>query len=203
MLDYNIAYNVNDKQKVGCLSKSMVEYSENKLTEGKSYLTGFNPKYSPTTDKSDYTFQFICDALKSFNLDKHIPELVEVIVFDSLIGNSDRHQENWGFIVNFKATLDAIETGLKNEKMNFIEKTTLKIIRFAMSKSNRTEDSISNLSFQSDFAQCDFSPIYDSGCCLGRENPEEKIIKMLNNHQMIDSYINRGRAEIHWNGKKN
>ena len=51
MLDYNIGYNSNDKQKVGCLSKSMIEYSENKLTEGKAYLTGYNPQYNPLTDK--------------------------------------------------------------------------------------------------------------------------------------------------------
>ena len=66
MLDYNIAYDSKHKQKIGCLSKSMVSGSKNKLTEGKTYLTGFNALYNPEEDKKDYTFQFICNALKSF-----------------------------------------------------------------------------------------------------------------------------------------
>jgi hypothetical protein len=43
-----------------------------------------------------------------------------------------------------------------------------------------------------------FSPIYDSGCCLGRELTDEKIQKMLQDDQMLKSYINKGESEIHW-----
>ena len=51
-----------------------------------------------------------------------------------------------------------------------------------------------------------FAPIYDSGCCLGREHLDDKVLKMLNDSQMIESYIRKGESEIHWEGnlkKKN
>lgn len=91
MLDYNIAYDDKHRQKIGCISKSMVLSSKNKLTEGITYLTGFNPKYNPEKDKKDYTFQFICKALKNFSLENYIENIIEIIVFDCIIGNSDRH----------------------------------------------------------------------------------------------------------------
>jgi len=53
MLDYNIAYDENDRQKIGCISKSMVLNSENNLTEGITYLTGFDSKYNPAEDKNN------------------------------------------------------------------------------------------------------------------------------------------------------
>ena len=43
----------------------MVLNSENKLTEGKVYLTGFKSSYNPEKDKEQYTFQFdpsACEA---------------------------------------------------------------------------------------------------------------------------------------------
>lgn len=51
MLDYNIAYDTKHKQKIGCISKSMVLSSKNKLTEGITYLRGFNAQYNPDSDK--------------------------------------------------------------------------------------------------------------------------------------------------------
>lgn len=116
MLDYNIAYNKNDKQKMGCLSKSMIVYEENRLTEGKAYLTGFDPAYNPSKDKDSYTFQFIRNALESYQLEGSILNLLEVIVFDTIISNSDRHQENWGFIIHFKETIEAIDESINAKK---------------------------------------------------------------------------------------
>jgi hypothetical protein len=72
MLDYNIGYRADQKQQVGCISKSMVIYSENRLTEGKEYLTGYDSKYNPEKDKKEYTFQFIRNSLKFFDLQKYI-----------------------------------------------------------------------------------------------------------------------------------
>lgn len=95
MLDYNIAYYKNHKQKIGCLSKSMILHSENKLTEGIAYLTGYDAKYIPEKHKKKYTFQFINKALVEFGLGQYVEKIIEIIVFDCIIGNSDRHQENW------------------------------------------------------------------------------------------------------------
>lgn len=47
-----------------------------------------------------------------------------------------------------------------------------------------------------------FSQIYDSGSCLGRELSDEKINQMLLDDSQIDKYIKKGVSEIHWEGKK-
>ena len=58
----------------------------------------------------------------------------------------------------------------------------------------------SDLIAQADLAPHKFAPIYDSGCCLGREHTNEKVLKMLNDYQMIESYVRKGESEIHWEG---
>jgi hypothetical protein len=96
-LRYDIACH---KDKVGCLSKSMVN-AGSKLFEGTNYLAGYDPTYDPR-DKSSYaqyTFRFIEKALNEYRLKDKIGHLIRAIIFDSLIGNGDRHQGNWGFIV--------------------------------------------------------------------------------------------------------
>lgn len=204
LLDYNIAYDTNDEQKIGCLSKSMVEYTENKLSEGIEYLRGFDSKYNPNTDENRYTFDFIKQTLYYFNLTKCESKFIEMLIFDSIIGNSDRHQENWGFISKFKETIQEIEKEIETKK-NFISKIIPKFKRLITKDtlSQRIIEEKKNISpkkstllNQSLVVQTEFSPIYDSGCCLGRELEVSRIEKMLKDKQMIQAYINRGRSEV-------
>jgi hypothetical protein len=209
MLDYNIAYDKKHRQRIGCLSKSMILHSENKLTEGVYYLTGFNSKYDPDKDKNKYTFQFIKKALSHFDLQQYINNIIEVIIFDSIISNSDRHQENWGVIMYYKQTIAVIENQLSTKKLGFWGNIDLKFKRY-MNKAfivlNKQEKKMSTntLKFHSEATLHQFAPIYDSGCCLGREHEESKVEKMINDNQMLETYIKKGDSEIHWDtfGKK-
>ncbi len=205
ILDYNIGYNANGSQKIGCLSKSMVNNSINKLTEGKVYLTGYKSSYNPEKDKKQYTFQFIRDTLHYFNYDSYIFNLLEIIVFDSIIGNSDRHQENWGIITNFEQTIKEIDNELQNPKNKRIKRWGLRfnkllansqVLKFKENMKVKKRDLI----IESDMIKSSFSPIYDSGCCLGRELLDEKVDKMLSDKQMLNAYVKKGRSEIHWQG---
>jgi hypothetical protein len=48
-----------------------------------------------------YTFETICEALFDIypeHLDRIVPDLVEMLAFDALVGNNDRHPLNWGVI---------------------------------------------------------------------------------------------------------
>jgi len=56
------------------------------------------------------------------------------------------------------------------------------------------------LSIYNKFGRQEFSPIYDSGCCLGRELENEKINTLLKDEVMLESYINKGVSEIRWEG---
>jgi hypothetical protein len=201
MLDYNIAYDSKHKQKIGCLSKSMVLNSKNKLTEGVAYLTGFNSKYIPSQHKKDYTFQFICNALENFYLENYVENIIEIIVFDSVIGNSDRHQENWGVL----STYEQDENIVKEQISTAFDKIKNKIKR--LSNNNSKEEAKIQVNINPKYISYlynhQFAPIYDSGCCLGREHTDEKVLKMLNDSQMIEAYIRKGESEIHWEGNLN
>lgn len=205
MLDYNIAYDKNDRQKIGCISKSMVLNSENNLTEGITYLTGYDSKYNPENDQSKYTFQFIQSALIDFNFTDYIKNIIEIIILDSIIGNSDRHQENWGIIMYYRSSIDKINEELLNPKVKFWSKIDMKLKRFLneffilLHKEER-QISKTNLKLHSNITLHKFAPIYDSGCCLGREREDEWVEKAVENPQMIEAYIRKGTSEIHWEG---
>jgi hypothetical protein len=198
MLDYNIAYDSKHRQKIGCLSMSMVLNSKNKLTEGKTYLTGFNAQYNPDLDKKDYTFQFICEALNKFSLGNYIGNIIEIIVFDSIIGNSDRHQENWGVLSTYEQDENIVEEQISSA----LDKIKNKIKK--LSNNSPNEEKKIHVNMNSKYVtytyNYQFASIYDSGCCLGREHLDDKVIKMLNDSQMIEAYIRKGESEIHWKG---
>lgn len=135
----------------------------------------------------------------------YIKNIIEIIVFDSIIGNSDRHQENWGVIMYYRQVIDDITQKLSKDKVGFWEKTDMKFRRLMnetflkMHKDNIKMNKV-NLKFHSDITQHRFAPIYDSGCCLGREFEDDKVEKMINDVQMIEAYIKKGETEIHWEG---
>lgn len=186
VLEYNIAKHGKD---VGCLSQSMIS-DEESLTEGVSLLTGYDNTYNPK-DKasySAYTFDFIHRALEHFQWGEHINDIIKIVIFDSLIGNSDRHQENWGFIT----TLNPIATIIKDINRTLISKLSL----FLRKKKKNVKEIEINIELAP--MQGRFAPIYDSGCCLAREKSDEDVTKLLRDSLMFDSYINRGKAEIRW-----
>lgn len=186
MLGYEIAFR---KDEIGCLSKLMINPNDEKLNEGVNYLRGHNPNYDPE-DKSrynEYTFSFIHEALKEYKIEFAINDIIKVIIFDSIIGNSDRHQENWGFII---PNLN-LDEKLKNNSLD--NKFVKWLIKKLISKdTNKILNTIKGM----------FSPIYDSGSCLGREIEDDKVELMFKDNIMLEAYINRGTAEIRWEGKR-
>lgn len=199
MLRYDIAFN---RGEIGCLSKSMNTEGKNKLTEGISYLTGFDTTYNPEDkqSKKQYTFHFIRDTLEYFQLGHYIGNIIEIIVLDSIVGNGDRHQENWGIITDYNEVIQTLEDIAKKEKKSIFEKTLFSLL--AVTSKNKRDDAVKlakefNLKMPGRFSQ-----IYDSGSCLGRELDEDKVTLMLTDNNMIEAYIRKGESEIHWEGKK-
>lgn len=193
VLEYNIA---KHESEIGCISKSM-NTEEECLTEGVSILTGYDNTYKPENKESysAYTFHFIKSAIESFNLGEQIEDIIKTIIFDSIIGNSDRHQENWGFITPYK------ETELTNEEANHIFsklKDRFKQIKDFLSKNEELKNPNGHVKMKILKMEGRYSPIYDSGCCLAREKSEDAVKQMLNDDIMFDSFINRGKSEIRW-----
>ncbi len=203
ILAYHIAIRGNV---VGCISKSMINQASEELIEGGKYLQAFDNTFNPENIKlrNQYNFDLILNALISFKKEKHLKELVETIVFDALIGNSDRHQENWA-IINVHTVISegitqierGIETGEIDEIPNWLKKIVKAI--YTVKGKNRPELQTARLMLPK---QTRFAPIYDSGCSFGRELDNERIKLMLTNEQEIQKYVAKGLAEIHWESNK-
>ena len=86
LLHYDVAWQTN---RIGCLSKSMIDPKREELQEGYKWLIGLDVGYD-VNDKEAYTFQIIEHLLKSrFESEGFIKNIIEIIVFDSIIGNED------------------------------------------------------------------------------------------------------------------
>ncbi len=202
VLEYSIAIY---KHQIGCLSKSMNDDQE-ELIEGGKYLKAFDNSFIVESEnpKQKYTFQLIVNALKCFELESHVDRLIDIIIFDSIIGNSDRHQENWGFIAKNTIVGQAyteIERTLEGKPSRHSPLIKKMLSMFGMNIKIVPNDII-HYRLKNITRDVKFAPIYDSGSSLGRELDESKILSMLKNDMQINAYINKGMAEIHWDGKK-
>lgn len=70
------------------------------LIEGISLINKIYPSYDPYTmfddmNKEYYSLEMILNSLSEFNLES---DFFKIVIFDFLIGNSDRHQNNWAII---------------------------------------------------------------------------------------------------------
>jgi len=201
MLKYDIAYKGNE---IGCISESMVTEGKNKLTEGVSYLTGYDINYNPKhkDSKKQYSFQLIQNTLAFYKLDRFIDNIIELIIFDSIIGNGDRHQENWGIITEYNEVIKSIEELAKKDKKSFLERQIFSLLKkMSRIKKNDIDGVVKDLQLIFSVAG-EFSTIYDSGSSLGREKEDDKIIQLNKDAVMLDAYIRRGDSEIHWEGEK-
>jgi hypothetical protein len=122
MVDYNVAIYEN---KIGCLCPSMLKTdSFENLEEGVNYLIAKNRNLIPELNQDKkaskfYTFDLIEQAFEFHKFNEHLPKIIELIIFDTIISNGDRHQENWGFIV--KKSLREIEIDFDDFKKGTIQ----------------------------------------------------------------------------------
>ena len=202
ILKYDIAI---DGEIMGCISESMINSENQELVEGVKYLQAFSPKYDPTLKDHQhwYTFDLIENALTSAGISEFTNSILEIIVFDSLIGNGDRHQENWAVITKQRLITELIEDIERDNegKVGRIQKWLFKIIRETV-KLMRKDNANAPLPKSYYVIDKNFAPIYDSGSSLGRELLEDKVALFLKSADALSQYITRGTSEIHWDSKK-
>ncbi|MCK6649276.1 MAG: hypothetical protein L6Q66_06455 [Bacteroidia bacterium] len=205
ILRYDIAI---DGNKIGCICESMINRQNEELVEGGKYLNAYDSNFAYEEKKpgEKYTFQLINNAFEEFQIQKYMVDLLEVIVFDAIIGNGDRHQENWAFIAQHNSiTKQFWEIDFIYKHTNFKDSLSgiwRRIFNWLYIKNTtRLKPNLSKamLFFANNIK---FSPIYDSGSSLGRELSEEKVMNLLSNQPEFEAYIKRGQSEIHWDGKK-
>lgn len=188
-LEYNIA---KKGDLIGCLSKKMND-DNSSLIEGMSLLTGYDNSYSSKRDSYQlYTLELIFKALDFYKVKQE--DFNKMIIFDFIIGNSDRHQENWGFISHTKT--DNIHKLYSYVRKKRKLKSFLKVIIPLFIRSSFTRKMINTQINE-------LAPIYDSGSSLVRELSDDKIELSLKDNIMFSGIINRARSEIRQdNGKK-
>ncbi len=205
LLRYDIAI---DGEIMGCISESMINSEQEELIEGVKYLQAFSPLYDPSAKEHQawYTFQMIVHALEKAKLREKIEHIIEIIVFDTLIGNGDRHQENWAVISKQKLMYEAIEELEKTKEFGKSKRwfrwllTWMKRNMRTMHQGLKEKGKKSPKAFY--MIENRFAPIYDSGSSLGRELVTQRVEALLQSDDEIQRYIDRGLSEIHWNGKK-
>lgn len=87
----------------GCLSYNILNKNRT-MTEGISYISRKYPKYDVKEEKDlesgkYYSLEVIMNSLDSKELKEHF---FKIMIFDFIIGNSDRHSNNWAIIKNSK-----------------------------------------------------------------------------------------------------
>lgn len=83
----------------GSLSYRINKKGEN-LIEGVRLINKYYPDYNPNTlydeEKGEYySLEMILNSLKEYSFQK---ETFKILIFDFVIGNTDRHQNNWAIL---------------------------------------------------------------------------------------------------------
>lgn len=183
VLDYHIAsYN----GRIGCISKNMINLEGEELVEGVNLIIGFEPNFKEYC-KNNHHFKKIETALKSVGLIEFRRIAVEMFFFDCIIGNTDRHSENWALIRNKEG--ESVYANIM--KMNIIKryyKYWLLHKEFQI-PFNKVHKLIALIRHR-------FAPFYDNGSSLGRELSEERIAKLLEDDNLFDKFFCGGKSDI-------
>lgn len=161
----------------GCLSKSMTEDFTQELIHGQQVLLRIYPEFE-TKKGTDHTFQLVESFFKSLNDEEErksiLKEFIEMLVFDAVIGNRDRHQQNWAIIREIK-----VKMRTKNF-FGFKKQPDLPIITRVVR----------------------FSPLFDNGNCLAYNIIEEKLDAFINDENKLYKYLFGEKAVSHlkWYG---
>lgn len=151
----------------GCLSPSMTTGFTEELMHGQQLLIRILPEFE-TKKGTDHTFQLVEEYFKSDSTyTKLLDDFIEMLVFDSIIGNRDRHQQNWAIIREIHLSHKFNYFGLKKRQLSPI------------------------------FVTGRFSPLFDNGNCLAYNITEEKIDSYLNEDGVLDKYLFGDKAVSH------
>lgn len=126
-------YNYNRKEKIVCACEDFTD-DENVLYEFENLVLSTNPDKKIETELSD--IMEVIEESKMIDTESTKQKFWDMFIIDSLIGNTDRHNGNWGFLVNkntgniaFSPIYDCgscLNPMLEDEEIEKISETELK-----------------------------------------------------------------------------
>lgn len=90
-------YNYNGKEKIVCACEDFTD-NDNVLYEFENLALSTNPDKKIETELND--IMNVIEECQMINTEKTKENFWNMFLIDSLIGNTDRHNGNWGFILN-------------------------------------------------------------------------------------------------------
>ena len=127
-------YNYNDKEKIVCACEDFTD-SNHILYEFENLALSTNPEKKIETDLSDI-IEVLEESKNLIDPNMVKEKFFDMFIIDSIIGNTDRHNGNWGFILNkennqikFSPIYDCgscLNPMLEDQELENIDKTELK-----------------------------------------------------------------------------
>ncbi len=204
MLRYDVAVFNGE---IGCISPKMTVTDEEQLIEIGRFMTAINSDFLPENYKTrtEYTFQLLTETLDYFRLTQYLPFFFQTLIFDALISNTDRHQENWAFIGKTTLLSEALKQVEDNVKRKGFKKLPLLLKALYHWMFDRKKNELSKEGKVYKLIHTEVSktaPIYDSGSSLARELTDSRVNMLLNNDAELKKYLENGKSELHWSNKK-
>ncbi len=126
-------YNYNGKEKIVCACEDFTN-NDNILYEFENLALSTNPDKKIETELND--IMEVIEENKMINTEETKQKFWDMFVIDSLIGNTDRHNGNWGFLLNKNTEKvenspiydcgSALNPMLEDEEIEKINETELK-----------------------------------------------------------------------------
>lgn len=196
-LRYDVAYSItnNEPRLVGCISPSMIE-------GGFYLLSGYNLICDYRTDfgenknyKKEHTLPLIISVLKHHGLLGCKHRFIECLVLDAIIGNTDRHSENWAMLSHSMfQEYKKSEKELYHYTKNSWVWRVLTNLYFLL----RHKKTIEGIRKEVTRKAMHLAPIYDSGSSLGREYTDLELQEMLEEKGRVKftRFIEKGYPDI-------
>lgn len=212
VLQYDVASNENV---LGCISENMADVDE-ELTEGVRVIAKVEPSFLINENfKKMHTLALVQKGLATYGISKFQRLAIEMQLFDCIIGNTDRHSENWAVIRNKKQeNINSILfTHLtmwdylsfifcEKKRKNWLRKKKERdnIYHYYLTNFQSTKKEVQELIRKNTYR---FAPFYDNGSSLGRELNEQRICNMLKEDSVLfEKYFNNGCPDIKVKDKK-
>lgn len=188
MAEYDVAIlNKEGETLVGCLSPSIYDQEKEDMLSGYNLIVAYDETFKSHYKQRGYhSLERIAKTLKHHKIEHLLEGILACWLFDFIIGNGDRHSENWAIVFHKKVT--DMEQNLKSLKIRVQQLGETPKTQPFLDQLIGIETQVKSL--------YRLGKIYDSGSSLGRELTDEKVKQMLQDETMLTAYLNRARGDI-------